>query len=166
MASPKDFLGNTWEGQCVGCAIADHSFSPPGGLIAETEGIVVHQDPAIPLPGFLVLASKRHVQSIPDLKPSEYDEFAKLLRVTLESVKNVTSVGTLTVVQEEHSTHFHMWFFPWTHDVVEKYGNPSLTKIRQIMRDYRDCELGEPEWRPLLSVIEALRAEVIRRLEM
>ena len=49
----RDFLGHEWTYDCMGCAIADGSMLPPGGFIKQTEHFVVHQDPLIPLPGFL-----------------------------------------------------------------------------------------------------------------
>ena len=163
MAIRRDFLGNPWDG-CLGCALGDHSLEPPGGLIAESRGFVLHQDPVIPLPGFLVLASKRHVQSISDFEQSEYDEFSTLLRVGHEAVKSVTEIKEITIVQEEHSGHFHMWFFPWTEDVVAKYGESSLSKIREIMQDYRGCEIKQSEWLSLSEIIEQVRAEAAIRL--
>lgn len=50
-----------------------------------------------------------------------------------------------------------MWFFPWTQKVIERYGPPSLTKIREIMADYRQQTLGESEWEELKKSIEKMR---------
>ncbi len=58
-----DFLEQTWIIPCMGCAIANHTMLPPGGIIMETAHFCLHQDPLIPLPGFLVIGAKRHVHS-------------------------------------------------------------------------------------------------------
>ena len=156
-----DFLGNEWEVDCVGCAIARQSMQVPGDFIQNAQFFCVHQDPAIPLPGFLVIGSKRHIQSISQMEGIEYEELAKLIRATNEAIKKVTRVESLTIIQEESSKHFHLWFFPWTPDVVERYGKPSLTKIREIMADYRLQKVDDAEWKCLKRSIEMIRTLLV-----
>jgi diadenosine tetraphosphate (Ap4A) HIT family hydrolase len=55
----------------MGCAIADSTMSPPGGIIAANPSCYLHQDPANPLEGFLVVGAKRHVRSLSDLTDGE-----------------------------------------------------------------------------------------------
>ena len=153
----RDFLGKEWEIDCMGCAIADGSMSVPGGFIRESKSFVVHQDPLIPLPGFLVIASLRHLRSISEMTDAEYEEFATLVRITHQAIKEVTKIEHLTIVQEERSIHFHLWFFPWTNEVVERYGSPSLSKIRDIMADLRKQTLRAEEWAELELSIENIK---------
>jgi diadenosine tetraphosphate (Ap4A) HIT family hydrolase len=153
----KDFLGKEWEISCMGCAIADQSMLTPGGIIHKTQHFCVHQDPLIPLPGFLVVASLRHIQSISDMHESEYEEFSSLIRAAHRAIKEATDIEHLTIVQEENSIHFHLWFFPWTPGVIERYGQPSLTKIREIMAAYRQQIIGEEEWKKLKISIEMIK---------
>ena len=141
----------------MGCAIGDESMVVPGGFVQKTQYFCVHQDPLIPLPGFLVIASLRHIQSIADMQKSEYEEFSDLIRTTHHAIKKATGLEHLTIVQEESSSHFHLWFFPWTPNVVEKYGKPSLAKIREIMADYKNQTIGNVEWQELEKSIENIR---------
>lgn len=141
----------------MGCAISAQSMLAPGGFIQKAQHFCVHQDPLIPLPGFLVIASLRHIQSIADMQESEYEEFSRLLRITHAAIKKATGIAHLTIVQEEYSKHFHLWFFPWTPSVVEKYGSPSLTKIREIMAYYKNRSIGAAEWKTLEESIEKIR---------
>jgi diadenosine tetraphosphate (Ap4A) HIT family hydrolase len=154
----KDFLGKDWESSCMGCAIGDGSVSVPGGLIRKGQYFVMHQDPLIPLPGFLVIASIRHIRSIAEMSDAEYEEFASLVRSAHCAIKEVTKIETLTIVQEERSIHFHLWFFPWTKEVVEKYGSPSLSKIRDIMAELKIQTLDDKEWVELEKSIEGIKA--------
>ena len=153
----KDFLENEWDFDCMGCAISNQSMLVPGGFIQRTQHFCVHQDPLIPLPGFLVIASARHIQSLSEMQAREYEEFSRLLRATHQAIKEATKVKYLTIVQEESSTHFHLWFFPWTQRVIEQYGQPSLTKIREIMADHRKQLIGEAEWKELEISIEKIK---------
>lgn len=156
----KDFLGHEWDIDCMGCAIADQSMSVPGGFIYKSNNFCVHQDPLIPLPGFLVIASVRHIRSIVEMNDAEYQEFASLVRVTHQAIKQVTQIEHLTFVQEESSIHFHLWFFPWTKEVIGKYGPPTLTKIREIMAEYRKQAIDEARWVMLNRSIKEIRSNL------
>ena len=156
----KDFLGNEWDIECMGCAVSDGRMLVPGGFIHKTENFCAHQDPLIPLAGFLVIASLRHIQSISEMESSEFDEFSRLVRSVHNAIKKETNVQYLTLVQEESSAHFHLWFFPWTQSVIELYGMPSLAKIRDIMAEYKKRPINTLEWTALESSIEKIKQNV------
>ena len=156
-----DFLGQEWDIDCMGCAISHRAMLVPGDFICQTQYFLVHQDPLIPLPGFLVIASRRHIRSIAEMLNAEYQELARLIRATHHAIKETTQIEFLTLLQEESSSHFHVWFFPWTVDVIRRYGGPSLTKIRDVMSDYRRQPIDEAEWKELQRSIEQLKARMI-----
>jgi len=158
----KDFLGQEWNIDCMGCSINDGTMTLPGGFIHRAKYFVVHQDPLIPLEGFLVIASKRHIQSIAEMQDVEFDELARLIRDTIRTIKKATKVEQLTIVQEERSIHFHLWFFPWTQEIIERYGQPSLTKIREIMADFGKEPISESRWQELESSINEIKAQITR----
>ncbi|MEN8173323.1 MAG: HIT family hydrolase [Chloroflexota bacterium] len=160
MKKTADFLGKEWHIDCMGCAVGDGSMLVPGGMIQRTEHFCVHQDPLIPLPGFLVIASLRHIRSISEMQDGEYEEFSVLVKTTHQAIKDATKIEHLTIVQEESSKHFHLWFFPWTENVIEGYGQPSLTKIREIMRDYRKQVISETAWMKLKQSIEQIKLQM------
>lgn len=146
----------------MGCAINDGTMIPPGGFVYQAQHFAVHQDPLIPLEGFLVIASKRHIRSITEMQDEEYEQLARLIRATHRAVKEATKVEHLTIVQEERSAHFHLWFFPWTRKIVDRYGQPSLTKIRDIMTDLAREPISEFEWRRLESSINEIKARTMQ----
>ena len=111
----------------------------------------------IPLSGFLVIASTRHIRSISDMQEFEYDEFSTLVKTTHRAIREATEIEYLTIIQEESSIHFHLWFFPWTQNVIERYGQPCLTKIREIMADYRKQLIDQAEWMELVKLIEKIK---------
>lgn len=141
----------------MGCAVSNLSMPVPGGFIHKTPSFCVHQDPLIPIPGFLVIASVRHIQSIADMTPREYKEFAALVKTTHSAVKAATGTQQLTLIQEESSAHFHLWFFPWAPSIIQTYGQPSLSKIRAIMADYRQHPISPAEWKELEKSIEKIK---------
>jgi diadenosine tetraphosphate (Ap4A) HIT family hydrolase len=153
----KDFLGSEWDYNCLGCDIASQQILVPGGFVRKTHSFCVHQDPLIPLPGFMVIASTRHIQSMAEMQAAEYTEFAQLVKLTHTAIKKATGVEFLTIVQEESSSHFHLWFFPWSQDVIAKFGRPALANIRDIMADYRRQPISAAEWSALEESIKAVR---------
>ena len=156
----KDFLGNEWEVDCMACAINKGSISVPGDFIKRTQYFFVDQDPLIPLPGFLVIASTRHIQSISEMNDMEYDELSKLIKDTHRAIKDVTNIEYLTIIQEERSIHFHLWFFPWTRNVIERHGKPSLSKIREIMAEFSARSIDDLEWKELETTIEKIKTQM------
>ncbi len=158
----KDLLGREWDISCMGCAISEGSMLVPGDFIVKTQHFCVHQDPLIPLPGFLVIASRRHIQSITEMQEQEYREFSSLLQAAAGAIKAVTGVGQLTIVQEESSIHFHLWFFPWTQSVTTNHGRPSLSTIREIMSDLRRQPITEGQWKELAESITGIREYWLR----
>ena len=156
-AMKQDFLGNEWPDRCMGCAIVDQSMLPPGGFIWQGQYFDVYQDPLIPLPGFLVIAARRHIQSIAEMDASEYDEFSRLLRSSVLAIRKATGIEKLTLVQEEYSSHFHLWFFPWSPEVIEKHGKPGLAAIRAIMSTYLQKCISAEAWEGLKMTIEKIK---------
>jgi diadenosine tetraphosphate (Ap4A) HIT family hydrolase len=154
----RDFLGNTWEYDCMGCAIARQEIPVPAGFIRKSSLFCVHQDPLIPLPGFVVVASVRHIRSIGGMTGAEYAEFTRLVRQTQAAIRKAAQVEYLTIVQEEHSSHFHLWFFPWLPEIRRKHGEPSLAKIRGIMTDVSRQPIRAEEWDELEKTIEIMKA--------
>ena len=153
-----DFLGKEWEIECFGCSVSTGTMKVPGGFIESTPHFVVHQDPLIPLPGFVVIASVRHFQRLDEMTDTEYRDFASLLRKTHTAIKVVTGIEHLTLIQKESSTHFHLWFFPWTESVIRQHGKPNLSKIREVWAQYRKDQVSEEEWYSLNASIVKLRA--------
>ncbi len=144
----------------MGCAIARQSLPVPGGFIRESGHFCVHQDPLLPLPGFVVIASRRHIRSLGEMTEVEYAEFPGLVRETHAAIKKATQIEYLTLIQEEHSRHFHLWFFPWLPEIIETYGEPSLAKIRGIMAEVSREPISPEEWRKLEKTIVRIKAYI------
>jgi diadenosine tetraphosphate (Ap4A) HIT family hydrolase len=115
-----DITGKTWQTDCMGCGIANSTATPPGGIIAENASFCLHQDPLVPIEGFLVIGSSRHVRSLTDLTTGEYEDLTSLLRYGRGLMGLILYIQSVTVVQEENSQHLHMWLFPWYAWMIEK----------------------------------------------
>ena len=127
----KDILGNEIKSECVGCAIVRGEVKLPGGIIYDGESIILAADPEIPIPGFLIITSKRHIQSFAELTVDERTEIGNTIAIAERAIKELKIAETVTLVQEERSKHFHIWIFPNQEWMLEKYGY-GLQYLREI----------------------------------
>ena len=127
----KDILGNDIKSECVGCAIVRGEVNLPGGIIYDGESIILAADPEIPIPGFLIITSKRHIQSFAELSSEERTEIGDIIALAERAIKDLKIAETVTLVQEERSKHFHVWIFPNQEWMLEKYGY-GLQYLRDI----------------------------------
>jgi len=63
-------------------------------------------------------------------------DFSSLLTPPAEPLKPPANIQSITLVQEEHSTHFHLWLFPWYNWMIEKCGGSRYT--HQIYHGVRE----------------------------
>lgn len=133
----KDISNKTWECDCIGCAIGTSNVIPPGGIILSTDNFVLHEDPEIPIEGFLIIASKSHIKSIAELTLEESSELFNLVYKARMTQKNILGINEVTIIQEERSGHFHIWLLPRYDWMTEKFGN-SLSNIRDITNYSRE----------------------------
>jgi diadenosine tetraphosphate (Ap4A) HIT family hydrolase len=116
---------------CIGCSLANKTIVPYGSIIYESKYFIVSQDFEIPIPAFLVMSSKRHISSIADFSPDEFNDFSQLLIKTRKALKQIMPNTKITIIQKEDRPHFHLWFFPkfsW----MDFFGN-KLSGISEIL---------------------------------
>ena len=133
----KDILNNEFEVECIGCALVDKTLIPIGGIIKETENFILHQDPEVPIKGFLIIASKLHVKAITELSKIQAAEFFELCYDARVALLSFDDILECSLIQEERSNHFHFWILPkykWMNDLFEN----SLSSIRPILKYARE----------------------------
>ena len=150
-----DFLGNTWKYDCMGCAISRKELDIPGGIIFEGKYSILGADPEIPIPGFLVLNTKRHVNSFSELEKEEYHEIMDIIVNAEKALRDLDIAHEVTIVQEERSKHLHVWIFPNYSWMTEKFGK-GITHLRAISEYARENSNGENVSK-VLDVIEKVR---------
>jgi diadenosine tetraphosphate (Ap4A) HIT family hydrolase len=128
-----DISGKEQEVGCIGCAIQNGEVKTFVERIGETKSFVLEQDFEYPIEGFLILASKRHINSILDFNKEEEKEFFDFLKKSRKLMKDVLGIEKVTIIQEEGNigSHFHVWLFPW-HNWMKKHGS-KLQDIKNIM---------------------------------
>ena len=126
-----DFLGNTYEYECMGCSIEKGEIIPSGGIIYKDEYFILAQDPEIPIDGFIIINSRRHINSFVEMTENERNSFIELLYKSEKAIKELNIAEKVTIVQEERSKHLHVWIFPHHDWMNEKFGK-GISYLRDI----------------------------------
>lgn len=151
----RDFLGNKWTFDCIGCSIANHEIEVPGGLIYESDNFVVNPDPEIPIKGFLIINPKRHLNSLIEMDENERSELMILMNLSIKALKDLNITDEVTIIQEERSSHFHVWVFPHHKWMDEKFGK-GIRYIRDICA-YAKENTTNSEKEEILATIDRVR---------
>lgn len=133
-----DISGKTDSIDCLSCAIAQDKVELRGGSVIRSKYFDVHQDFEIPIPGFMILTSLRHLKSIADFTDNEAAEFTKILKTSRQLQRDVLGIETVYLHQEEDTSHhFHLWLFPRYDWMKEKFAGKSES-MRPIMEYARN----------------------------
>jgi diadenosine tetraphosphate (Ap4A) HIT family hydrolase len=109
------------------------------GTILETSLFHAHQDIAYPIPGFVILASKRHFCALDELTVEEAIEFSKLVRTIRAAQRETLGIETVyCFYNEDTNHHFHLWMmprYPWMRAFGRSIESvrPALVHARQTM---------------------------------
>jgi diadenosine tetraphosphate (Ap4A) HIT family hydrolase len=152
----KDFMNNEWSGKCIGCLIGNGEIIPPGGIITETKNFVLHQDPEVPIKGFLIIDSKKHIKSISQLTLEESAELFHLVYRARLAMKDIRDINEVTIIQEERSEHFHLWLLPRYEWMTDRFGN-SLSSIREMMAYSKENLKTKDNIEEVLLVVSKLK---------
>lgn len=131
-----DYKGNTTQVSCLGCA-RESSEMERVGTVLTTEHFDAHQDFEIPIPGFIIISSRRHLQSIDEFTEEEKLDFIDTLIAVRAGMRKVLGINTVYLIQEEGTSHhFHVWVFPRYDWMTEQFGKktPSLRPIMEHAR--------------------------------
>ena len=145
---------------CIACAISKKEIEVFGVIIAESEHFQVANDFEIPIPGFLIVNSKRHIQGSGDFSLAEAEDFGTFLSKVRKAMREVLDIKAVTLIQEEktENSHFHMWLFPW-YEWMKEIG-VGLTSIPSIMEHAKEHRGGEGTLTEIAAASEKLRRHI------
>ncbi len=122
---------------CIGCDVYNGEIDMSESIIFENSLFRVIQDTETPIPGFIVISSKRHIRTLNELNSEEQQNLCDLIIRTRKGMKDVLGIDKVSLLQEDGSenSHFHPWFFPWYSwmDSLNIIGSDT-EKIRKIMK--------------------------------
>ncbi len=149
-------LNQSFTCECIGCDIASGRIVPPGGVIAETEHFILHQDPEVPIRAFFIVASKAHIQSMDQMSAAEARECFDLVYQARKIQSQLGGISEVLVIQEERSEHFHLWLLPRYTWMDELFTN-SLTTVREMLKYAREHRRSEDDIKKILETVKRSR---------
>ena len=140
---------------CIGCNIVNGKVKIPGGIIHEGRFVILAADPEIPIPGFLIITAKRHIQSYAELAKEERSEIGDILSCAEKALKQLNIADEITLVQEERSHHFHIWIFP-VHEWIRKQFGSGIRHLRDVSQ-YAVDHTDEAIWSKVADTAAEIR---------
>ena len=150
-----DFLGNKWKYNCMGCAMSNKEIEIPGGIIYDGKYCILSADPEIPIPGFLIITMKRHVNSFSELSKEERYEVVDIISTAEKSLRKLNITQEVTLVQKERSKHLHIWIFPNHNWMAEKFGK-GIKYLRNIS-EYAQRNSNDTNIKEVLDAIDKIK---------
>lgn len=140
---------------CLSCEIVSGRREVTGGPLCETECFHAHQDVAYPVPGLVIVASKRHFKSFVDMSGGETNEFLPLVK-KIRYAQSCVGIETVYYFNNEDTKHhFNFWMvprYPW----MARFGK-SIEAVRPALVHARDHMGSEEEISFVADTAERLR---------
>ncbi|MBN2052236.1 hypothetical protein JW756_01920 [Candidatus Woesearchaeota archaeon] len=140
--------------KCIGCALQKGIIQTQGGVVFEGKHFEIRQDYEIPVPGFFVLSSKRHIVGFADFNNEEKQEFIEVLWKLRKGMKEILKIKYIDLLFREdiieskiNPSHFHIALLPkqkWMNEFksygeifaeAKKINNPANMKQIEIAVD-------------------------------
>jgi diadenosine tetraphosphate (Ap4A) HIT family hydrolase len=144
------------EVECLSCAVTSGLVQPAGGVIYEDELFHAHQDVAYPIPGLVILASKRHFYCMDELTEEESSRYIQLIRRIREAQRIELKIDHVYYFYNEDTTHhFHLWMVP-RYEWMKHFGQ-SVESLRPALLHARTEMNNEENNNYVIKSIEKLR---------
>lgn len=142
---------------CLTCQILKNESIAPGGIIFKTKYWSCDHAFDILLPGFLVLKTNRHIESIANLNKKEAEEFGSVLLKITQAMDKVLRPERIYVLRYgEVVRHVHFWLIPRTKEVLKRCGK-GPESVRRIVGFYRDNFSIKDKEKAILKVVRKLK---------
>lgn len=149
--------GQVVEVECLSCALTSGLIEPEGGVIYEDEYFHAHQDVAYPIPGLVILASKRHFYRMDELTDDEATRYMDLIRRIRNAQKEHLGIEHVYYFYNEDTTHhFHLWMVP-RYEWMYQFGS-SVESVRPVLLHSRQSMNDEDNLSLVMECIKKLRA--------
>ncbi len=150
-----DIYGKKYVVKCLGCDLKTGNFANRG-IVLSTKHFIAEQDVEVPIPGFIILSSKRHLASVDELTESEQKNFITTLIKVRMAMRKVLGIKVVYLFQNEDTdSHFHVWMFPrlpW----MKKFGF-KIQSLRPIMEYAKKNLMTEKNLKMVQANVNKLR---------
>ncbi len=119
-----DLTGREWNFDgCLGCELVSKTLKPFGGVIFKDENFMIAQDFELPIEGFVIISSIRHLEKLTELTDAERADLMFLINKCLTVLRENGVAEEYNIILEEKSGyHFHVWLMPRHRWMTKKFG--------------------------------------------
>jgi len=97
---------------CLSCEIVSGRRISGGAPLYETECFHAHQDVAYPIPGCVIVASKRHFKSLAEMSSRETETFLPTVKAIRAAQAEIGIDVVYYFYNEDTKHHFNFWMVP------------------------------------------------------
>jgi diadenosine tetraphosphate (Ap4A) HIT family hydrolase len=141
---------------CLSCDIIEGKRTPIGDVILETEFFHAHQDIAYPIPGLVIIASKRHFYCIDDLNKDEAEDFVNIVMKIRKCQRHALNIEYVYYFYNEDTKHhFHLWMVP-RYEWMKKFGR-SVESLRPVLLYAKEKFSNEEGTKNIINAIKMIK---------
>ena len=109
MSKIESFDGKKKDIGCIGCAI-ESGKADLRGMIIKTKDFHVSQDYETPIPGFFIVATRKHMISLAEFSEEQQAEFIRLVCKLRKGMRDALGIKDVCIFQNEDTPyHFHLF---------------------------------------------------------
>ena len=141
---------------CLSCEVVSGRREVTGGAIYETAHFHAHQDIAYPIPGCVIVASKRHFKLLAEMDEQETATFIPTVKAIRRAQADIGLEAVYYFYNEDTRHHFNFWMvprYPW----MARFGK-SVEAVRPAMIYARENLGSDVELALVAETAERLRA--------
>lgn len=132
---------------CPGCAYSKHEFELPCGMAYENENFTLSQDWELPILGFFIVSSKKHIEKLEELSKTERDEMFDIVDKTIKILRVNNICDRFDIIfEEKENRHLHVWIMP-RHDWMNKVCDDIIDNIGDVLnyakQNFRTTDIYE-----------------------
>lgn len=109
---------------CRGCYLETSNNLPQEILsIWSNDFFVIRQDAEIPMPGFYIVSTRQHINTMADLPIDKAEELGAIINRLRFHMNNALGISRLHMILEERmiEPHLHIWMLPLWPDIMNKH---------------------------------------------
>lgn len=145
---------------CMGCEVAKGNLVPFCGVLYQDSQFAITQDVELPINGFIIISSVRHIEKFTDLTDDERINLTNLINKTLNILrKNNVAEEFNIILEEKKNYHFHIWLMPRHKWMIEKFGKV-LKNIKSIQDYATENMRTEENLKEIQRTCELLKTEL------
>ena len=147
--------------ECLACALVAGQRDHAAGTILETAHFHAHQDYAVPIPGFVIVSTRRHLRAFDEFNAAELAAFGPLVARLRQAMRHALGIEDVYVFQNEDTPHhFHLWLFP-RYPWMEPFGR-RIESVRPIIDHAKSCLQSDSDQVAVTTAVAALQSYMRR----